>query len=148
MPLLRRIAADDIITLYQPIFLEYDLHAVESRCGRELSSTSYAFGTLDKLGGKISYGTDSPVEDCNPFPNIYSAVTRRDLKGLPAGGFYPQECVDVCTAVDAYTLGSAYAEFQEDVKGRIRGGFLADLVVLDRDIFTCDPMPGSAARMK
>jgi len=140
MPLLRRIAADDIITLYQPIFLEYDLHAVESRCGRELSSTSYAFGTLDKLGGKISYGTDSPVEDCNPFPNIYSAVTRRDLKGLPAGGFYPQECVDVCTAVDAYTLGSAYAEFQEDVKGRIRGGFLADLVVLDRDIFTCDPM--------
>ena len=50
---------------------------------------------------KISCGTDSPVEDCNPFPNIYSAVTRRDLKGLPAGGFYPQECVDVCTAHDA-----------------------------------------------
>ena len=140
LPLLRRIAKDDILALYQPIFLEYDLHAVESRCGKALSSTSYAFNTLGKLGGHISYGTDSPVEDCNPFPNIYSAVTRKDLEGQPEGGFYPQECVDVYTAVDAYTLGSAYAEFQEDVKGRLQGGYLADLIVLDKDIFTCDPM--------
>lgn len=140
LPLLRRIAKDDILALYQPIFLEYDLHAVESRCGKELSSTSYAFSTLEKLGGNISYGTDSPVEDCNPFPNIYSAVTRKDLQGRPEGGFYPQECVDVYTAVDAYTIGSAYAEFQENSKGRIRGGYAADLVILDKDIFTCDPM--------
>ncbi|MEA5040551.1 MAG: amidohydrolase [Clostridiaceae bacterium] len=140
LPLLRRIAKDEILALYQPIFLEYDLHAVESRCGKALSSTSYAFGTLDKLGGRISYGTDSPVEDCNPFPNIYSAVTRKDLTGDPGDGFYSQECVDVYTAVDAYTAGSAYAEFQEETKGRIKGGCLADLVILDKDIFTCDPM--------
>ncbi|MBO4991140.1 MAG: amidohydrolase family protein, partial [Firmicutes bacterium] len=60
--------------------------------------------------------------------------------GKPEGGFYPEECVDIFTAVDAYTEGSAYAEFQEDRKGRIRSGYLGDVVVLDKDIFTIDPM--------
>lgn len=88
----------------------------------------------------LSYGTDCPVEDCNPFPNIYMAVTRKDRQGRPAGGFYPGECVDVETAIDAYTKESAYAEFQEDVKGRLMPGYYADMVLLDRDIFTVDPM--------
>ncbi|ODU56115.1 MAG: amidohydrolase [Clostridium sp. SCN 57-10] len=140
LPLLERIARDGILAMYQPIFLDYDMHAVISRCGEELSRTSYAFGTLEKLGGFVSYGTDSPVEDCNPFPNLYSAVTRKDKNGWPEGGFFPEECVDVYTAVDAYTAGSAYAEFRENDKGRIKPGFAADLVVLDTDIFTCDPM--------
>ena len=138
--LLERIAKLGIVVSYQPIFLDYDMHVVESRCGKELSSTSYAFKTLGDLGGKIAYGTDCPVEDCNPFPNIYSAVTRKDSKGFPEGGFYPEECVDVYTAIDAYTEGSAYMEFMEDKKGRIKAGQLADIVVLDKDIFTCDPM--------
>lgn len=137
--LLERIARLGILAMYQPIFLDYDMHAVESRCGKELSSTSYAFRTMEELGGHVSYGTDCPVESCNPFPNIYSAVTRKDSKGWPEGGFYPQECVDVCTAVDAYTAGSAYAEFMEDKKGRIKEGYYADMVVLDRDIFTVKP---------
>lgn len=68
------------------------------------------------------------------------AVTRKDRHGRPADRFYPGECVDVETAVDAYTLESAYAEFQEDVKGRIKPGYYADMVLLDRDIFTVDPM--------
>ena len=140
LPLLERIAKSDIPVMYQPIFLDYDMHAVISRCGEELSSTSYAFKTLGDLGAHISYGTDSPVENCNPFPNIYSAVTRKDKTGWPEGGFFPQECVDVETAIDAYTIGSAYNEFLEDCKGRLKPGFLADLVVLDTDIFTCDPM--------
>ena len=138
--LLERIAKADIPVMYQPIFLDYDMHAVLSRCGEELSSTSYAFKTFGDLGGHISYGTDSPVEDCNPFPNIYSAVTRKDKTGWPEGGFYPEECVDVETAVDAYTIGSAYNEFHEHDKGRLKPGYLADLVVLDTDIFSCDPM--------
>ena len=109
-------------------------------CGKELASTSYAFGTLLRMGVHLSYGTDCPVEDCNPFPNIYMAVTRKDRQGRPAGGFYPGECVDVETAIDAYTKESAYAEFQEDVKGRLKPGYYADMVLLDRDIFTVDPM--------
>ena len=139
-PLMERMAEDDILIMYQPIFLDYDMHAVISRCGEELSSTSYAFKTAEDLGIHVSYGTDSPVEDCNPFPNIYSAVTRKDKTGFPEGGFFPQECVDVETAIDAYTIGSAYNEFMEDKKGRIKPGFLADMVILDKDIFTCDPM--------
>ena len=112
---------------------------VESRCGRELASTSYAFETLRRLGGHVSYGTDAPVESCNPFPNLYSAVTRKDKDGYPKDGFFPQECVGICDAVDAYTLESAYAEFAEGFKGRIRPGYLADFTVLSDDIFTIEP---------
>ncbi|MEG2017001.1 MAG: amidohydrolase [Clostridium sp.] len=139
-PLLERIAKLEIPVMYQPIFLDYDMHAVESRCGKELSSTSYAFKTMLELGGHVSYGTDCPVESCNPFPNIYSAVTRKDSVGYPEGGFYPEECVDVYEAIDAYTIGSAYAEFMENKKGRIKEGHYADLVILDKDIFTVDKM--------
>ena len=138
--LLERIAKDDILVFAQPIFLDYDMNIVEKLCGKELASTSYAFGTLLRMGVHLSYGTDCPVEDCNPFPNIYIAVTRKDRQGRPAGGFYPGECVDVETAIDAYTMESAYAEFQEDVKGRLQPGYYADMVLLDRDIFTVDPM--------
>ena len=138
--MMERIARDDLIPDYQPIFLDYDMHIVESRCGRELCSTSYAFNTADRLGIHMSFGTDSPVEDLNPFPGIYCAVTRKDKSGWPEGGWNPQECIDVYTAVDAYTAGSAYTEFQEDTKGRILPGFLCDMAVLDTDIFTCDPV--------
>lgn len=139
-PLLERIAKDDLLISYQPIFLDYDMHVVTERCGEALSSTSYAFKTAGTLGAHVSYGTDCPVEDCNPFPNLYAAVTRKDKTGYPEGGFFPQECVDVCEALDAYTIGSAYNEFSESFKGRIKKGYLADMVVLDTDIFTCEPM--------
>lgn len=137
--ILDQIARDDILVLAQPIFLNYDMHIAEDLVGHELASTSYAWSTLQQSGVHVSYGTDCPVEDCDPFQNIYMAVTRKDLSGYPEGGYFPQECVDVGTAVDAYTLESAYAEFMENVKGRIQPGFLADMVVLDRDIFTVDP---------
>lgn len=138
--LLEEIAENEIVVLAQPIFLDYDMKIVESRCGKEMASTSYAFKTLKDMGVHVAYGTDSPVEDCNPFPVIYMAVTRKDKNGNPAGGFYPNECVDVYEAIDAYTYESAYVEFMENEKGRIKPGYLADLVVLDKDIFTCDPM--------
>ncbi|NCB41604.1 MAG: amidohydrolase [Clostridia bacterium] len=140
IPLLERIKKSDILIAYQPIFLQCDLHAVESRCGKELSSTSYAMKTAKDMDIRASYGSDCPVEDCNPFPCIYCAVTRKDLKGMPEDGFNIQECVDVETAIDAYTVESAYMEFKENIKGRIKPGFYADMIVLDSDIFTIDPM--------
>ncbi len=130
----------NILVSYQPVFLQYDLHIVESRCGHELAMQSYCFKTAKDMGIHASYGTDSPVENCNPLANIYCAVTRKDFKGQPPEGWNPAECVDVETAIDAYTYESAYAEFKEGVKGRIKPGFYADMVVLDKDIFTCDPM--------
>lgn len=139
LPLLERIGHDGLLVAYQPIFLHYDMRIVPSRCGGALSSTSYAFHTAQKLHIHASYGTDAPVEDLNPFACIYCAVTRQDLNGSPADGFCPQERVDVEAAVDAYTVESAYQEFRENVKGRIKPGYYADMVMLDRDIFTCDP---------
>ena len=95
---------------------------------------------MARLGAHVSYGTDSPVEDCDPFANIYAAVTRKDRHGYPEGGFFPNERVDIYTAIDAYTSGSAYAQFMESSKGRLKAGYAADLVMLDKDIFTIDPM--------
>ena len=131
---------EDILVQAQPVFIGFDMSILEDTCGKEMAATSYNFGTLLKRGAHLSYGTDCPVEDCNPFPNIYMAVTRKNMEGKPEGGFYPKECVDVETAIDAYTVESAYCEFKEDVKGRIKPGHYADMVVIDRDIFTCDPM--------
>jgi predicted amidohydrolase YtcJ len=92
---------------------------------------------MNRLGVKTAYGTDSPVESMNPLECIDCAVNRRDVaNGYPEEGFYPDECVDVYTAVDAYTAGGAYAEFAETCKGRIKAGYLADMTLLDRDIFT------------
>lgn len=139
-PLMERIRDSKTLVAYQPIFLQYDLHIVESRVGKELASTSYAMKTAINLDIRASYGTDSPVEDCNPFPNIYVAVNRKDLTGKPVEGFNTQECVDVYEAIDAYTIESAYHEFMEDKKGRIKPGYFADMIVLDRDIFTVDTM--------
>jgi len=138
MEQLERIAKLNIAVMYQPIFLDYDMNIVEDRVGKELSSTSYAFNTLHKLGAPISLGTDAPVEDCNPFHNLYCAVARRGLDGNPDGGFYPNEKMSLEDAIDAYTLGSAFNEFKEDFKGRLKPGYVADLIVLDRDIFTID----------
>ena len=135
--LLAHIKASGLLVAYQPIFLQSDMYIVPSRCGDEMMKTSYAFRTAAELGIHASYGTDCPVEDLDPLACIYCAVTRKDLKGQPEDGFYAEECVDVETAVDAYTLESAYHEFREDVKGRLKTGYYADLVVLDRDIFTC-----------
>ncbi|WP_313340345.1 amidohydrolase [Sedimentibacter sp.] len=135
---LEKIAELNIGVMYQPIFLDYDTKIVEQRIGKELASTSYAFNTLNKLCAPISFGTDSPVEDCNPFPNIYCAVTRQRLDGTPVGGYVPVEKLSIEEAIDIYTVGSAYNEFKESFKGRLYKGYAADLVVLNRDIFTVD----------
>lgn len=133
---LNRIIENRIAVMAQPIFLDYDLHIVKSRVGEELARTSYAFNTLYQQGGLISIGTDAPVEDSNPFRNIYAAVTRRDQKGYPEGGYQPEQCMTVEEAVDAYTYKSAKNQFQEQVKGKLLPGYFADLIVLDRDLFT------------
>jgi predicted amidohydrolase YtcJ len=134
---LDRIRDGNILTAVQPIFLEYDIHMAEDRVGPELAATSYAFNTMYKEGVHQSFGTDAPVEDLAPLPNVYTAVTRKDLKGEPAEGWYPNECMDIYDAVDCATIEGAYMEFAEDVKGRLKPGYLADLVILDKDIFTC-----------
>ena len=137
LPLLERMAKSGILAIVQPLFLAHDLYMFEDRVGKKLASTSYAWATMGKLGIRTSYGTDCPVESMSPIECIDCAVNRHDVSnGYPGGGVYPDECVDVYTAVDAYTTGSAYATFEENRKGRIKQDYLADMVLLDRDIFT------------
>jgi len=138
--LIDRIVDKDILVMAQPIFMGSDMDVMQQIFKDELTETCLAFGTLLKRGAHLSYGTDCPVEDCNPFWNLHQAVNRVDINNKPEGGFYPKECVDVETAIDAYTYESAYCEFMEDVKGRIKQGYYADMVMLDTDIFTCDPL--------
>lgn len=132
--MLERFRASDVLAQVQPIFIHYDMNVVAERCGEELASTSYAFGDLYRMGVHTSYGTDSPVENLQPFENLYCAVTRKRLDG--ARTYREDQCVDIYDAIDQYTIGSAYTEFAENRKGRLMPGFFADFAVLDRNIFT------------
>ena len=124
--------------MYQPIFLLSDIAIINDRVGDELEKTSYAFNSLYQMGAPVSLSTDAPVEDCNPFENIYVAVNRMRFDFTPDGGYFKEECMSVSDAIDAYTIKSAYLEGKEDFKGRLKPGFVADMVILDRDIFTID----------
>jgi predicted amidohydrolase YtcJ len=95
---------------------------------------------MERRGIRSAYGTDCPIEHINPMLGIAAAVTGRDSeKAFPPGGFHPEECIDPATAVDNYTIGSAYANFDETRLGRIKEGYFADMVLWDTDIFTCPP---------
>lgn len=132
-PLVERFTEHDVLAQVQPIFIHYDMNVVADRCGEELASTSYAFGDMYRMGIHTSFGTDSPVENLNPYENLYCAVTRKRLDG--ARTYREDQCVDIYDAVDQYTLGSAYASFEESRKGRLMPGYMADFAVLDRNIF-------------
>ena len=136
--LLRRFRDQNILAYIQPIFLHYDLHIVESRVGKELAGTSYAWKSLVDSGVPVCGGSDCPVEFFNVMEGIYCAVTRKDLKGNPKGGHYPEQCLTVEEAVRLFTTGGAYAGGQENEKGSLEVGKLADIAVLSEDIFRCE----------
>lgn len=137
--LLKKLADSHILIWYQPVFLEYDLHIVQDRVGAELARQSYAYKTAEKLGARISFSSDCPVESFNPFDNLHCAVNRQDYHNQPAGGFEPAEKMTVSEAIDAYTAGSAYMEFAEQRRGRLKEGYDADLIITDKDPFVIDP---------
>ncbi|MBV7274617.1 amidohydrolase [Clostridium sp. PL3] len=136
--LLNKFKELDIIAHIQPIFIHYDLHMVEDRIGRERMKSSYAFKTMIQKGIHIALGTDCPVEALDVMPSIYCAVTRKDLNGYPEKGWMPEERLSIEEAVYNYTMGSAYASFEDTIKGSIEEGKLADMVVLSEDIFEVD----------
>ena len=88
-------------------------------------------------GNPLPNGTDSPVESCNPFLSMYCAVTRKDEHLKPEGGWHPQEAMTREEALRSYTNWAAYAAFEEQLKGSIEPGKLADFVVIDRDYMKC-----------
>src|SRR5262249_11062473 len=134
-----RFARDGVIASMQPYHAIDDGRWAEKRIGKERVKTTYAFRSLLDSGAKLAFGTDWTVAPLNPLLTIYAAVTRRTLDGKNPKGWVPEQKISVEETVRAYTLGSAYAEFQENVKGSITVGKLADLVLLSRDIFKIDP---------
>jgi len=134
-----RFARHRIIASMQPYHAIDDGRWAEKRIGPERAKTTYAFRSLLDAGVTLALGTDWTVAPLNPLLTIYAAVTRRTLDGKHPQGWVPEQKISVEEAVRAYTIGSAYAEFQESEKGTITPGKLADLVILSRDIFTIDP---------
>jgi predicted amidohydrolase YtcJ len=145
--LLERIARDRILTMVQPVFMADDMTILENRVGPDLAASSYAWGSMDRLGIRVSYGTDAPVSSLNPLQGISWAVNRRDCAVPDSRAYYPHEKAGVFSAVDAYTASSAYSSFDEENQGRIAPGFLADLVMLDRNIFSAETGEIHAARV-
>lgn len=121
----------------QSVFLDYDNHIVEERAGKDLASTSYSWKTLADNGVTVSNGSDAPVEEPDVLKGIECAVTRTSLDGT--GLYLPEQAFTVKEAIDSFTVNGSRASFEEDVKGKIKAGYLADFVILDKDPFQTEP---------
>jgi predicted amidohydrolase YtcJ len=138
-----RMARLGVVAEVQPYHAIDDMRWMEERIG-DRARWAYAFRTLDEAGVRLSFGSDWPGTNAAWYPTspvlgIYAAVTRQTLEGEPEGGWYPEEKVDVETALRAYTINNAWAAGEEAEKGTLEPGKLADLVVLDRSPFEVDP---------
>ena len=123
-----------IVASMQPYHAIDDGRWAEKRIGRERARSSYAWKSMLNAGAVLAFGSDWPVAPLDPLLGIYAAVTRATLDGKNPGGWFPEERLTVEEALRAYTLGAAYAAFQENDKGTIAPGKLADVVVLSDDL--------------
>ena len=128
-----------LVAAVQPYHVIDDGRWAEKKIGPERVKTTYAFESLRRAGAVLAFSSDWTVAPLSPILGIYAAVTRRTLDGKNPGGWVPEEKVPVEEAVRAYTVNGAWVQFAEAAKGSIERGKLADLVVLDRDIFTIPP---------
>jgi len=136
---IRRFAAQQVIASMQPYHCADDGRWCDKRIGPERSKGTYAFRALLDAGARLAFGTDWTVAPLNPMETLKAAVTRQTLDGKHPDGWVPEQKITLEEALRAYTVGSAYAEFQEQVKGSLTPGKLADLVMLDRDLFAVPP---------
>ncbi len=107
------------------------------RLGPERTPYAYAWRSMLDHHIPLAFGTDYPVESISPFRGLYSAVTRKNEAGTQT--FHPEQRLTIAEAIYAYTQASAFAEFRETRLGRLEPGFLADFIVLDRDLLTASP---------
>ena len=134
--ILDRFARNGVLADIQPLFIRADMEIAEELLGKERVSTSYAWKTMLDTGIHVSGSSDAPVESFDPILAIHCAVTSQNLDGQPAGGWLPQQKLTVQEAVALYTTGSAYTSYEENVKGKLCPGYLADFIVLSQDIFS------------
>jgi predicted amidohydrolase YtcJ len=131
-----------IIASMQPTHATSDMRWAEARVGAARIRGAYAWKTLLNSGAPLAFGSDFPVEDPNPLLGLYSARTRQDLQGQPAGGWRPEERLDGEQALRAFTVGAAYASFAEDRRGTLAVGRDADF-----SAFSVDPVESPAEEL-
>jgi len=135
-----RFAQLGVIASMQPYHAIDDGRWAEGRIGHDRASRTYAFRTFLDHHVRLAFGTDWDVAPLNPMLGLYAAVTRATLDGKNPNGWFPMQRLTVAEALEAYTMGSAYAEFQDKEKGSITPGKLADFVIVSEDIFKIDPI--------
>lgn len=135
-----RLAELDVIASMQPIHMAGDYMMADAVWG-ERAEYSYAWRKQLDAGAVLAFGSDAPIESIDPLKGIHTALTRRKADGSPGvEGWYPQERLNMREALRAYTQAPAYAAGMENRSGMLARGYLADLIVLDQDLFTIPPM--------
>jgi predicted amidohydrolase YtcJ len=142
-----RFGKQKVIASMQPYHAADDGRWCDKRIGSERSKGTYAFRSLLASGAVLAFGSDWTVAPLNPLEGLKAAVTRQTLDGKHPNGWTPDQKLTLDEAVGAFTVGSAYAEFAENVKGAIAPGKLADLVMLDRDLYQIPPADIDKARV-
>jgi hypothetical protein len=135
-----RFAQLHVIASMQPYHAIDDGRWAQKRLGPERIRYAYDFRSLLDSGAMLAFGSDWPVAPMEPLMGIYAAVSRRTLDGRNPNGWVPEQKISVEQAVHAYTVGAAYAQFDEKQKGSLESGKLADIAVLSRDIFHIEPI--------
>jgi len=131
-----RFAKLGVIPSMQPTHCISDKKFYEKRIGTERSKGAYAWRSLVDAGSVLAFGTDYQVEPLNPIEGLYAAVTRKERRGEDGEGWFPEQKLTMEEAIKFYTLGSSFAQFMENRKGMIKEGFLADIVIVDKDLLT------------
>ncbi|HZI66831.1 MAG TPA: amidohydrolase [Thermoanaerobaculia bacterium] len=137
-----RFGRENVIASMQPVHATSDMPWAEARVGARRIAGAYAWRSLKSAGARLAGGSDFPVESENPLHGFYSAVTRKDLAGRPAGGWRASERLTRAEALALFTSDAAWAAFEEGSRGKIAEGFAADLTV-----FANDPMTAPEAEI-
>ena len=144
---LKRLKPAGIIASMQPTHQTSDRTMAEARLDPPRLKGAYAWRTIEKLGVRLAFGSDFPVESPNPFPGLSAAVSRQDPNGQPPGGWRPEERVSFATALGGFTRGAAYAGFAEKRIGSLEPGKWADFIFVDRDISKVDQKSLAATKV-
>lgn len=148
LPDFKLFAEYSVIASIQATHATSDMRWIAQRVGPDRVAGAYAWQRFLKMGVPLANGSDFPVEEPNPMLGLYASITRQDLQGQPAGGWMPDERMSRAEALHSFTLGAAYAAFEEKSKGTLEPGKLADFVVLDRDVMAVEASRIPAAKVR